>query len=675
MKIVLYISFWIFLSILNGNSSANIKSNSLLFCLNPLVDELVINHLKLETNYEDLNKILNQYNIKSIDKWLSHARHNEKDNDIYLSKIYKVTLEKNNIAILYQLFNDLKELNIFHSLEYEYYRVPTYVPNDSQYSQQWFLPQIEADNAWNLWDIDGGQTPGNQSILLASIDTGVDWDHPDLRDNIWNNLGEDADGDGVTIIQQGGSWIFDPGDQNAIDDDGNGYIDDFIGWDSSGYSGGEDNDPMPPPGVNNGGTWAHGTHVAGLLSARTNNNTGIASVAFNSKIMCVKVSTGDQSYPYITHGYDGILYAAQAGYDAGTFTIMNNSWGGIGYSQYEQAIINVAHNDYNAIVLAAGGNGDDNGFGTDEFAHYPSSYDNVLSVCPLGQGDSWNHWATYHQSIDLASPGEGIRSTRIGNGYTSWSGSSMATPIVASVIGLMRSMNPNWNNEKLITMVLGTSNPIIYSINTEDYLSGKLGRGRVDALKAVATPLFPKIELIDTDIYIYNDSNGIIEQGEAVEARIILANNEDWGNAINVFGSLELVIDDPNITITQPTTNFGNAEPGGILFNEDDPFNIFFGLNSNVGSIEFLLKIISNVDDYIQNEQSLYFTLDVQEVSILLGDVNQDSIINILDIINIVNIILGETPTSYEQEACDVNIDNTINVLDIINIVNIILDR
>ena len=154
MKIVLYISFWIFLSILNGNSSANIKSNSLLFCLNPLVDELVINHLKLETNHEDLNKILNQYNIKSIDKWLSHARHNEKDNDIYLSKIYKVTLEKNNIAILYQLFNDLKELNIFHSLEYEYYRVPTYVPNDSQYSQQWFLPQIEADNAWTLWDID-----------------------------------------------------------------------------------------------------------------------------------------------------------------------------------------------------------------------------------------------------------------------------------------------------------------------------------------------------------------------------------------------------------------------------------------------------------------------------------------------------------------------------------------
>ena len=673
MKIVLNVSLWILLSFLSGSVS-NVIPNSLLFCLNPLIEELEINSLKVETNHQQLNQLLKKYNIQSIDKWLLHSRPNEKDKDIYLSKIYRITLKNNNITILSQLFSDLKKINIIHSVENEYYRLPTYTPNDSQYNQQWFLPQIEAHNAWNLWDINGGQIPGNQSILLASIDTGVDWDHPDLRDNIWNNLGEDADGDGVTIIQQGGSWIFDPGDQNAIDDDGNGYIDDFIGWDSSGYSGSEDNNPIPPSGVSNGGTWAHGTHVAGLLSARTDNNLGVASVAFNSKIMCVKVSTGDQSYPYITHGYDGILYAAQAGYDAGTFTIMNNSWGGIGYSQYEQAIINVAHNDYNAVILAAGGNGDDNGLGTDEFAHYPSSYDNVLSVCPLGQGDSWNHWATYHQSIDLASPGEGIRSTRIGNGYTSWSGSSMATPIAASVIGLMRSMHPNWNNEKLITMVLGTSDPIIYSVNTENYLSGKLGKGRVDALKAVTTPLFPKIDLVDTDLYIINDSNGLVEQGETVEVRTILVNNEEWGSAINTFGSLELLEDDSNIIITQPTTDFGNAQPGEILFNEVDPFIISFGLNSNIGTIDFLLKIISNVDGYIQNEQSLYFTLDVSEVSVLLGDVNQDAIINILDIIFIVNIILGESATTYEEEASDVNIDNTINVLDIINIVNIILD-
>ena len=86
--------------------------------------------------------------------------------------------------------------------------------------------------------------------------------------------------------------------------------------------------------------------------------------------------------------------------------------------------------------------------------------------------------------------------TRIGIGFTCWSGSSMAPPIVGSVMGLMKSFNPNWNNERLITMVLGTSDPIIYSINSENYLEGKLGQGRVDALKAVTASLFPKIEFI-----------------------------------------------------------------------------------------------------------------------------------------------------------------------------------
>jgi subtilisin family serine protease len=223
---------------------------------------------------------------------------------------------------------------------------------------------------------------------------------------------------------------------------------------------------MPPPGVSNGGTWAHGTHGAGLLSANTDNNTGIASASFNCSIMCVKVSTGEQDYPYITHGYNGILYASQAGHDAGDYAIINNSWGGLGYSVYEQAAINIAHDDYGAIVLAAGGNGGGSwDLNTNEFAHYPSSYDNVIAVCPSGTGDSWNNWATYHASIDLASPGENIRSTRIGNGYTNWSGSSMATPIAASVMGLLKSYHPNWTNEQIERMVVETSDPNIYTVN------------------------------------------------------------------------------------------------------------------------------------------------------------------------------------------------------------------
>ena len=124
----------------------------------------------------------------------------------------------------------------------------------------------------------------------------------------------------MTLLYEDGSWIYDPEDINGQDEDGNGYVDDLIGWDCAGYSGLQDNIPSPPSGVSNGGTWAHGTHVAGLLSATSNNNTGIASIGFNCSIMSVKVSTGEQSYPYITHGYDGILYAAKAGYHNNNFT-------------------------------------------------------------------------------------------------------------------------------------------------------------------------------------------------------------------------------------------------------------------------------------------------------------------------------------------------------------------
>ncbi|HJM95890.1 MAG TPA: S8 family serine peptidase, partial [Candidatus Marinimicrobia bacterium] len=451
---------------------------------------------------------------------------------------YRIYLRESKAHIRDQLRDELSSFLFIHSAEKEPIHKPVYTPNDPQYSQQWFLPQIQADDAWNFWDVGGGELPGDRDVILASVDTGVDFDHEDLIDNIWNNLGEDANGNGVTLLYEDGNWIYDPEDINGQDEDGNGYVDDLIGWDCAGYSGLQDNIPSPPSGVSNGGTWAHGTHVAGLLSATSNNNTGIASIGFNCSIMSVKVSTGEQSYPYITHGYDGILYAARAGYHNDNFTIINNSWGGIGYNQYEQTVIDVVHDDYGAVVVAAAGNGDDWDLGTDEFAHYPSSYEHVISVCAMGGGDNWNHWATYHESVDLSSPGEGIRSTKINNGYTSWSGSSMASPIAAGTIGLLRSFNMDWTNEMLETMILATADPVIYDVNTEDYLQGKLGTGRVDALRSLSTDLFPRFELIGSDFFLPNDASGIVSAGDALEVMVILFNDEDWGTAINITGIL-----------------------------------------------------------------------------------------------------------------------------------------
>ena len=224
-------------------------------------------------------------------------------------------------------------------------------------------------------------------------------------------------------------------------------------------------------------------------------------------------------------------------------------------------------------------------------------------------------------------------------------------------------------------MVIQTSNPIIYSVNQSQSLQGKLGKGRVDALAALATPLFPKIEFIDTDIFIQSDDNDILEIGETIELFTILSNHPDWGYAEDVFATLELVEADEHIMISQNTSMFGSGAPGDGFINWE-PFIVEFGGDITPGDIEFKLNIISNTDfnQYIQNEQILEFIIPVSDQVFISGDVNQDEIINILDIVQLVNVILDNIPPNINIDAGDLNQDEVINVLDIILIVNIILN-
>ena len=402
-------------------------------------------------------------------------------------------------------------------VEFEYKRRPFYTPNDPRYNNQWYIDEIRSNDAWDIWDIAAGDLPGNRDIVLSSVDLGVNWQHPDLVNNLWQNLGEDADGDGRTVEYINGQWVLDPGDLNGIDDDNwdnnmSTFIDDLVGWDVSGSSYGDNNPDVP----NNGG-WAHGTHVAGLLSATTNNNTGIASTAFNCSVMSVKCTNESEDPSYISNGYEGLLYAAKAGFFSQGFSIVNLSWGGGGYNLFEQEMVSMCANDYNALIFAAAGNENI------EEAHYPSSYNDVISVTASGPNNGWNNWATYHETVDLASPGESIEScVNNGNGYSSWAGTSMASPVAASIAGLMKSMHPEWMVEQIHTMIVATANPIIYEVNPENYIQGKLGSGRVDALKAVTTDLFPKIELVDTEIMMDNDE---IYAGDTIELITVLYNN------------------------------------------------------------------------------------------------------------------------------------------------------
>ena len=659
------IIFIIFLNLLFSN---NIWENKLLFCLDKEVTPLIIKENNIINN-KNLNEVLKNFDILSIEQWLNGATEDDFDKDIYLNRIYRITILNNNIDLINKIKQALESLNIIHSVEYEYYRKPLYTPNDQYYNNQWFLPDINSNLVWDLW-IDNGLVPGDRDVILASVDLGVNWSHPDLRNNLWQNLGEDADGDGRTIEGSGNNWYLDPGDLNGIDDDdwdnnSSTYIDDLIGWDPSGISGIDDNDPDPP----NGGGWSHGTHVAGLLSATTDNSTGISSTAFNCSIMSVKVSTENQQNDiYITDGFDGILYASKAGYFSKGFSIVNNSWGGLGYSQYEQSVINTCFNQYNTIIVCAGGNGGDwnSSSGESNSSHYPSGYDNVVSVCPIGTNNSWNHWATYGPTIDLASPGESIRSCTGNNNYQSWDGSSMASPVAASVFGLLKSYNMDWNNEMIQTMVLETANPAIYDINTETYLQGMLGKGKVDALAAITTPLFPKLEYSGEDIVILNDNDGAINPGEQVNLSVILFNNSDWGNATDVSLFLE---SNANVEIVNPNIFIGDINSGDVGINIEEPFEILFNSNITESEVTFALNILSNQSGYISYTQSFPIILSVIENQVVLGDINSDSFINVLDVVQLVNIILSNS----SNEAGDLNQDNIINVQDIILLINLIL--
>jgi len=669
----------IFITFLFCDNLDNSYNNKLLFCLKKDAPKIIINRQNslLKTGLEELDNFIVKNNVQNLELWLPGATDEDHDGEIYLNRIYRVFLSEKSREELSIIKNELEKINQIYSVEFEYKRRPFYSPNDTYFgsatSQQWYLYSINSNDAWDYWT-DNGETPGNRQVILASVDTGVNWTHADLRNNLWENLGEDANGNGHTIIYSGGQYILDPGDLNGIDDDdwdnnANTYIDDLIGWDPSGNGGVDDNNPDPP----NSGGWSHGSHVAGLLAATTDNSAGIASTAFNCSLMSVKVSDENQSGDiYITDGFAGILYAAKAGYFSEGFTVINNSWGGGGFSQYENSVINTAVNDYNAIVVCAGGNGSTTGWGEAYEAHYPSSYENSVSVCPLGNNNQWNHWGTYHETIDLASPGENIRSCTNPSSYQSWDGSSMASPVVASVFGLVKSQHMDWTNEMIRTMVLATSDPVIYDVNSENYLDGMLGKGRVDAYKAIQTPLFPKIDYAGEDIYILNDSDGNINPGEEIELSVVLVNDPSWGTALNSSGFLVSLNSDVNIV--NPNVNFGDINPGEVGINIESPFQIIFDASMDNLNIELYLYFSSNQNDYVEYTTSIPITLTLEEMPIISGDLNQDTVINILDVVQLVNIILGTTDvSSYQNEAGDMNQDNILNIQDIIILINTIL--
>ena len=218
MKILLYIAT--FLSVVFSDS----YPDRLRIYIDNSIKSFQIQESGNLSNIEDLNNLLIAYKAEKIEKWLHNALPIDRDGEIYLNRYYIIYFGSNrgkySMDALKTKFN---KLSCIDHVELVTINRPTYTPNDPYWNSQYGMELIQADLAFDLWNIAGGEFPGemaNGEIVVGIVDNSLEWDHPDLVENVWQNLGEDADGDGVVMIQSGNSWIFDPGDINGIDDDG-----------------------------------------------------------------------------------------------------------------------------------------------------------------------------------------------------------------------------------------------------------------------------------------------------------------------------------------------------------------------------------------------------------------------------------------------------------------------
>lgn len=339
-------------------------------------------------------------------------------------------------------------------------------PNDTLFYEQFYMDILKIPEAWDSLGT-------KRQVLVAVVDTGVDYDHPDLAENIWINPGEDG------LDENGQNKR-----SNGVDDDNNGYIDDWRGWDflSSTDTTGYDNDPIPGH--------SHGTHVSGTIAAVINNITGIAGICDSIKILPIKIGEDNPFATSLRNSYEGLLYAAKMGAE-----IINCSWGGTSSSITEQEVVDLATELGSCIIAAAGNDNSD-------IAFYPASYNNVLSVAASDAEDRKAYFSNYFGTVDIIAPGIDIISTIVGGGYAKWRGTSMATPIVAGVAAMVKMKYPEYSPVQLQEHLKATTDNID-ELNPD--FAGKIGKGRVSALKAVSEKN-PKNILMKKAII--EDSNG-----------------------------------------------------------------------------------------------------------------------------------------------------------------------
>ncbi len=435
------------------------------------------------------------------------------------------------------------------------------IPNDPNYAQVYPLSIVKADTAWGIHK-------GDTSVVIAIIDSGVDWDHPDLASVIWTN------------------WDENP--TNGIDDDGNGFVDDSRGWDfvtgvTTAAAGEDANTPDNNPMDFNG----HGTHCAGIAAGATNNAIGIASLGWGCRVMPLRIGWHDadgNGYGVSTWMSQAFIYAANNGASVASLSY------GTGEASVEGA--RYAFKNGVVVVNSAGNSNSD-------FAGLLGTHPWAISVAATNSNDAKASYSSFNSFVDVSAPGgdfssgnfQGFLSTVVnpsslygGKLYEYFHGTSMATPLVAALAGVVKSQNKTLTPAQILFRILGTADNIEGKLAAAH--KGKMGSGRINALRALTeTPAMPgpKLQLAE---YSINDSaggngNGVLEPGE--QAKVIVKVRNEWGDATSVTAALATT--HWTTTVTKSASSYGTVPGISDLSqwektNAADAFTITIGANA-----------------------------------------------------------------------------------------------